>query len=166
MADTAKYVLEDLLRVRRVREDAAARQMAQRKATLVELNNELEIRKRELAEYQRWRLHREAELYAELLEQAIHRRDLDTLHHRLQKLRADENSCQARVTEMSERIQKEEEALEVDRQEYFKAYRSRDKLDQHKSLWIRDARKAQELADEKESEDFKNRLGSFAAAGV
>ena len=166
MAAGLKYELEDLLRVRLLREDAAARQMARRKAVLAELYNELETRKRELAEFQRWRQRREAELYAAIMEQEIHPRELDKLHHRLQKLRADENSHQAKVTETTERIQKEEQALEVDRQEYFKAYRNRDKLDQHKSLWIRDARKAQELAEEKESEDFKNRLGSLAATGV
>lgn len=153
------YELQDLLQVRRLREDAAAREWAQQKVTVANAEAELARVRRELSDYQAWRIRREAEMFEEVMNQPVRPKELDDLRFRIQKLRDKESTYASRVIESEEQLRGEQEKLEEDRQAYFSALRNREKLDEHKALWKCDAEKLREELEERETEDFKPAVG-------
>lgn len=166
MGAPQKYVLQDLLQVRRLREDAAAKKWAKQKEIVAELEKQLAVRRQELADYQAWRERREEEMFQEVVNQQIHHNDLNKLRFRIQKLRDEESGYRSRVLESENQLQSAKEQLEEDRSQYLAAYHQRDKLDEHKARWNQAAARERELAEEKEVEDFKNRMASLAAEGA
>lgn len=160
-----QYELQDLLQVRLLREDAAARELANQKTVVENVEKQLQRHRQELTDYQTWRVRREEELFEEIVNQRIHHKELEKLRFRIQQLRDEESRYQANVLESEARLQTEKQKLEEVRQQYFKAYHQRDKLDEHKALWTRAARQQREWAEEKEVEDFKNRMASLATEG-
>lgn len=165
-AARGKYVLEDLLQVRRLREEAAARQVAQRKANIERLSGRVTQLQTDLAEYRNWKAAREEELFAEVKKRAIHRKDLDKFHSRVQKLREKEREYEANIVDAENQLRAEQEALVEDRAQYLAAHRNRDKLDEHKRGWLANARKLVEIAEEKEVEDFRNRQLDLLESGA
>jgi hypothetical protein len=160
MGAPQKYALQDLLQVRRLREDNAAMQWARQKDVVAAVQTTLSRRRQELADYQAWRVRREEEMFREVVNQKIHPHDLDKLRFRIQKLRDEEISHQSGVLETENQIQVEKQKLEENRKQYYAAFHRRDKLDEHKALWTRAATREREMNDEKEVEDFKNHMAS------
>lgn len=161
-----KYVLQDLLNVRKLREDAAAKEWGRQKEVVAAAEVELAQRRKELEEYKTWRVQRENELFEEILDQTIQFKDLEDLRFRIQKLRDDESNYESRLIEAEERLRNEQQKLEEAREHYYEAYRQRDKLDEHKAMWVREAAKEQEVWEEKEMEDFKTRMQLLVADGA
>src|SRR5690606_14716604 len=92
-----KYPLEDLLRVRRFREDERANELTRRRKAVAEAEEQLERRKQELRDYVDWRIRREKELYDEVLRQEIAVKQLDDLKLNIQILRENELAYQERI---------------------------------------------------------------------
>lgn len=161
-----RYILEDLLNVRRLREDDATRRLTQCQQAVEDAQRDLEQRQQQLADYKTWRIRRENELFGEIIDRTVHTRDLEDLRFRLQKLRDDEGDYEAREIEAQKQLHTAQEDLELARDQYHEAWRERDKLDQHKVTWLQEQRRQQEIYEEKETEDFKCRAGFAALEGV
>lgn len=152
-----KYPLEALLGVRKFREDGAANEVTRCRRAVEEARELVEQRKRELQEYTEWRVKREAELYAEIMDQAIHVGELDDLKLKIQMLRDKELTLEDRIKEAERGVEAAQENLEKSIAQHRIAVRDREKIDEHKELWNQDQAKAAEAAAELEMEDFRVR---------
>lgn len=166
MASPQKYMLQDLLNVRLSREETAAKALARQKEVVAAVEKELARQRNKLREYKKWRAEQENELFAEIINQIIHSKDLEDLRFRIQRLRDDQAKLESQVLETANRLESEKQVLVESKQQYYDAYRQRDKLEEHKSAWIREAAREQEFQEEKEIEDFRNRSGLPAYEGV
>ena len=162
---THKYVLQDLLNIRKNREDQAATEWARQKERVSIAVHALERQRRELEDYKVQRAKREEELFNKVLKQLVRSRELEDLRFRVNALRDKENDYLARVIEAQEKVKSEQAKLEEDYQRYREMYRQREKLDEHKVLWKQQRAGDQEFAEERENEDFKNRAPLLAVEG-
>ena len=152
-----KYVLEDLLRVRRLREDTAASALARQRRRADEAERHVAQCKKELIEYVQWRIGREEAIYQEIMQQMIHRRDLDDLKSQIQVLRSNELPYKEKVLEAEKALAEVRKALEQAHAAHRLAMKKREKLDEHKKIWMEQAAKEEEYSAEKELEDFRTR---------
>lgn len=155
MAPAQKYLLQDLLNVRLLREDTAAKQWAVQKELVAKVERQLEKRRSELETYQRWRVQREVELYQQILEKKIHPKDLEALRFRIQKLRDEEHEYESRTLDTANQLQEEQARLATAKESYLNAYQQRSKLDEHKDLWVQEMQREKQFLEEKEIEDHR-----------
>ena len=155
---SVKYPLEDLLRVRKFREDAAANQLTHCRRAVEAAVRLVEERKRALKEYTEWRIQREAELYQEVLKQEVQLRALDDLKLKILELREREFAYQKQIHDAEQELQKAKAALEQAHRDYQEALRNTEKIDEHKGIWTEEMQKLIEELEEKELEDFHVRV--------
>lgn len=157
------YILEDLLRVRKFREDAAAAEMTRCRKLVAEAEELVGQRKKELKEYVQWRLQREEEMYQEVMQKSIHLNDLEDLKTNIQILRDDELKYEERIITAEKQLGEARQRLEQARAAYRQAVKNREKLEEHKALWLEEEQKAAEAQAEKEAEDIPFKSGSLVA---
>lgn len=152
-----KYPLEELLRVRRLREDDATNELTRRRREVEQAERMLEQRQRELEEYTAWRIQREAELYEQVIGKQVPLKALDDLKKDIQILRDQEITYQERIL-AAEKALAEAKARLVEAQAAYQATRKdRQKIDEHKGIWAAEAAREYEAGQELELEDFKVR---------
>ena len=151
---SSTYPLEDLLRVRKFREEAAASEVTKCRIAVEQAAQLLVDRQQALKEYIEWRIGREKELYEEILRQEIQLRKLDDLKLEIQQLRDRESVYEDQIHEAEKGLQQAQEALEGARAAYHEAYKNVEKIDEHKEIWAQEERKLSEEFEEKELEDF------------
>ena len=149
-----KYPLAELLRVRSLREEKMANEVSRCRLLVAEAEAMVEQRKRELVDYIAWRVGREEELYAQVMEQAIQRKELDELKLTIQILREKELNYEERIREAEKAVADALEALESAQRDHRAAIKARQKLDEHYGMWAQEVAKAVEYGLEKEMEDF------------
>lgn len=152
-----KYPLEDLLRVRRFREDEAQSQLTAARGQLEAAEAALDQAEQALAEYIQRRERREAELYDEIMLQEVSMKDLDDLKAAIATLREQQSGYEERVRQAHQDVAAATNALEAARQAYTEAVKNRRKIDEHKGLWTQQEHKRSEAEAEKEMEDFRVR---------
>ena len=153
-----KYPLEDLLRVRRFREEAAATEAMLRRRAVVEAEEDLQSRKRELEEYTHWRIRREAELYDQILGQQIQMKELDDLKLNVQILRAREDAYREQILTAKKTLADAETALTQATALHQTTVKDRQKIDEHRRMWQGEMEREAEARQEIELEDFRVRL--------
>jgi len=150
-----KYALEDLLRVRQFREDTAADLVVKRRAQVANAEQELASRHRELTEFSEWRVRQEESLYDKVINQQVVRKDLDELHAALEELKLEEQARQQKIVDAERTLEAARKALLDSQGAYRTVVKAREKLDEHKALWLQDALKEAEDFQDKELEDFR-----------
>jgi type III secretion protein O len=155
------YILEDLLRVRKFREDAAAAELTRCRKLVAEAEEQVELRKRELQEYVQWRLKREEEMYREVMQKPIHLNDLEDLKVSIQILRDDELKYEERIITAEKQLNEARQELEQAQAAYRQAVKDREKLEEHKEMWLEEEQKLQEAQAEKEIEDIPFKSGAL-----
>jgi len=152
-----RYPLEDLLEIRRVRQDRAQNEVVRKRHETDRANRKVEDRKREAADYRRWRLRKEDELYEEIRGKIVPLGELDDLKETVSGLRRREAALEKAVEEALEELEAAREELEKARERYREAVREARKIDEHKASWMEEALKERREAQEKEMEDFQLR---------
>ena len=152
-----KYELQDLLNVRKIREDNAAAEVTLRRQLVAEAEQNVVRRKQELQDYIQWRIQREQELYDSVMQQEVHLNDLEELKLDVQILRDKEHAYKEKIIEAEKQLKDAQDNLETAKQKYTEAVRNREKLDEHKKIWTEEAEKEQEFEAEKEMEDFRTK---------
>lgn len=166
MVGNKKYILQDLLNVRLMREEKAAEAWANQKEVVAAVEKELELQRRKLEDYKKWRVQRENELFEEIINQTIHSKDLEDLRFRIQCLRDDQGKLESQVLETVKRLEQERQTLAETKQHYFEAFQQREKIEEHKTAWTMEAARESEFREEKEIEDFRTRVGLMAVEGA
>ena len=150
-----KYALEDLLRVRRFREDKAAAEVVESREQLADAESQLEQRRQELQDHLQWRLRREEELYQEIMQREVHLKDLEDVKSRVQVMRDKDQSYQEKVITAKKKVDDAQRQLDTAREAHLLAVRNREKLDEHKSMWLDESHQELEAKAETEMEDFQ-----------
>ena len=150
-----KYQLEDLLRVRFIREEAARREVAQAKRRLEEAREELEKRKKQLKEYHEWRIKEEDRHYQKVHRKKVKHLKINQLKAEMAWMKKDEIKHEKNVDKAKEKCQEEEKKLEEARGIHFQTLRQLQKMQEHKRIWKLQSAKDREKAEDKETEEFK-----------
>lgn len=161
-----KYPLEDLLRVRRLREDAAARALSKQRLALEAAEKALHDWQRRLAEYVETRKRKTEELYREVMGLPTQKPRLDDLRMDLSVLAAKQSEMEDAVLTAEKNVDAEREKLRDAVRAYFLAASQREKLDRHKDDFRTEANRAAEKRAELELEDFRVRSLTGEAAHV
>jgi exonuclease VII small subunit len=149
--------LKDLLRIRHMREDAAASQCTSERKRVAAAEESLQSRQKAAADFHAWRLRREDELYAEVVRQPVHRGDLDELRSHIDHLRAEELALEAQVHEAEKHLKECQDALAKAHLAWQQAIRDREKISEHREQWVQEEARERETLAEKELEDFRVR---------
>lgn len=149
------YVLQDLLKIRLMREQWAKDELVKAQNVLEAAIKKVEQKKKELKDFRIWRIDEEKRLYAEIMLKHVKRTDIDGLKLNIAKLEKRELDHIQAVDDAEEERDKAKEALEKARVLYHLALVNVQKLEEHKATWMAEWTKEQELLVEKEMEDFK-----------
>lgn len=149
------YVLQDLLKIRLMREQRAKDELIKAQNVLEMAIRKVEQKEKELKDYRVWRVKEEDRLYAEVMNKRVKRMDIDGLKLNLAELERKELDHIQAIDDAKEEREKAKEALEEARTAYNIALVNKQKIEEHKTTWMITWNKEQELRAEKEIEDFK-----------
>lgn len=149
------YVLQDLLKIRMMREQWAKDELIKAQNVLEAAIKKVEKKKKELADFRIWRKKEEERLYAEVMLKHVKRTDIDGLKINIANLEKRELEHVQAVDDAEKEREQAKEALAQARSLYNLALVNVQKLEEHKETWMAQWSKEQELLVEKEMEDFK-----------
>lgn len=156
-----KYVLEDLLKVREFRQDAAAKEVTVAQYKLEEAEKLIHQKIKEKDEYLTWRKQREDQLYADIKGKNVSLRDLDDLKARIYMLRQRDLAFEKAIEDAKRAKQEAETKLEEAREAHKAAAKDRQKIEEHKKIWMEEAQLEEAEKEEKEMEDFQVKKKGF-----
>ena len=149
------YVLENLLRVRQHRKDAAGSQVRAKSYALENADRLVQQTRQQLDEYVVWRVKTEDTLYEEVKSQQISLKELDDLKIKVLLLREKQTFLEKELFEARSAREAAEKKLDEARKAYQEKQREMMKIEEHKKIWLTETRKQQELSREKEMEEFR-----------
>lgn len=155
------YVLKELLKIRVMREQWAKNALIKAQNVLEAAIRKVEEKKKELEDYRVWRKEEEKRLYAEVMKKKVKRFDLDALKLKLADLEKKELEYIQAIDDAKAEREKAKEAVEAARVAYNLTLVGVQKLEEHRAGWMAEWTKEQEMAAEKEMEDFKTRKVDF-----
>ncbi|MEJ5301181.1 MAG: YscO family type III secretion system apparatus protein [Thermodesulforhabdaceae bacterium] len=153
-----KYVLDDLLRIRLLREERAERELLMRRQ---ELNNAIRFlreREEDLARYRLWRPLEEEKLFKEVQNKLVKREDVENLRIKIGLLREREIAKEGEVQEAKRKLQEAENLFNKAKNSYREALQGRQKIEEHRKVWLLEAKKQEEEKSDKELEEFSSTI--------
>lgn len=148
------YPLQELLRIRELRERNAEVEVKRCKKRLEDAVAALKKRQAELADYTTWRIGEEERLFMEILEKFISLAEVEKYKQSILSLRGREVQYQERIIEAEQHIAQCNEALDAAREARLTAMKERMKIDEHRARWQEDESILAERAEELELEEF------------
>ena len=152
-----KYPLEDLRRIRGMREDRAARLVARERQALAAARSETGRREQVLANFVHHRPEEEEALFRRVARRSVRKLDVD-------EFRAGIEALQARETELAQDVERArlEQAEAQKRSEQAEADHRRrvselDRLNEHKERWEEEQALEMTMREERELEDHTSR---------
>lgn len=148
------YLLQDLVRVRELREDRASKALTVARRRTREAEQALEDRRRELAEYREWRLQEEERLVQSIMLKKVKLGEITDLRLEIIGLRERELEFTDRVHRAEADLTKAREEEEAARQAHKKATQELEKLLGHREEWEQEQSREAERAADLELEEF------------
>ncbi len=150
-----KYALQDLLKVRELREEAASKAVAKAQDKLKACEQYLEKKRKELADYKEWRPQEEKRMYDKIMKKEISQEKLREVKADIAVLRDREVAIEKEVEEAEVAVQEAEQGLQKAKDDHKASMRELEKIKEHKDIWIEEAKKEEEFAMDKELEEFR-----------
>ena len=162
------YPLESLLSLRRFREESTGRRVA---AAQSECRVAEEAVKKEEEALERWRVWNAKEVsrrYEGLIGQKTTIGGLENFHRSLASLASEELEREMSLDDARKRSDAARRTLEESKKAALQARKSCAKMEKHRSLWMEEAKKLEEQAQDRALEEFKpvNRFGAEAPDGA
>ena len=162
------YPLESLLSLRRFREESTGRRVA---AAQSECRVAEEAVKKEEEALERWRVWYAEEVsrrYEGLIGQKTTIGGLENFHRSLASLASEELEREMSLDDARKRSDAARRTLEESKKAALPARKSCAKMEKHRSLWMEEAKKLEEQAQDRALEEFKpvNRFGAEAPDGA
>lgn len=151
------YPLQDLLRVRILREDRAMEAILSAQRKVEESHRYLEDQKEALANFHQFRLTEEVRLYDTIIGKIVEQDFVDETMAQINELRHQEKLHEKRVEEAKENLKKAQDNLIQAKKNYQNAVKSRQKIEEHRVIWLEAFQKEQDFYAEKELEDLKGK---------
>lgn len=150
----AKYVLEDLLYIREMREQMAKDQMSKARRHVAEMIELVKQRKKELEEYKEWRVKEEERLYEEVMNTEVKKVELDELRSKIANIRNKELDYVQAIDVARDKREEAKKALEEAKLLYKQAQLNREKIEEHKEVWMEEWKREQMRLEDIEMEEF------------
>lgn len=150
----ATYPLGPLLRTRKFREDAAAREVAKAFGAVRAAKERLEAAREEWRRYREWRPGEEVRLFELLRGKVLPQSSLDRHREDIEALRNGELSREEACALAEAEVKKAEAEAAKAQAAHADAVRDRRKIEEHRERWRAEEAKRVEAAEEAELEDF------------
>lgn len=158
-----KYILEDLLQIRQLRERESLKNLKLKKKELENAILLIQKRKDELTEYITWRIEKENELYDSIINMNVSVNELNSLRESIAILKEKDLIIQKKILDAEEQKKKSEKEVENAKILYSKAVKDTKKIAEHKKIWIAEMQKNAEKAAEAELEDLHFKIQTIGA---
>lgn len=159
-----RYPLEELLDVRRFREEAAERDARLARERVQEAKRDLEEKTKALDAWRRWREEEVERRYAAILGKRMTIEKLDAFNRSLAALALEEVALAQALDEARARCAELEKAFEAAKAAAKRARKNTAKIEAHRNIWREEAKKAAERAADLEFEDFRPVVDRGASA--
>ncbi len=157
-----RYIFEDLIDIRAVREDRAAKDASAKRARLEAAQALVERAKKELDDFRVWRVTEKDRLYDQVLRKVIRRSGLDQLKEMLAALDEKEALYMQRIQSAGRAVDDAKVAYDESRAAWRDARANLEKLEEHKSSWLKEEAIEAERHEDLEMEEFgTKRLGGI-----
>jgi flagellar biosynthesis chaperone FliJ len=150
----AKYILEEMLRVRNFRKDAAEKALKQAQRLVEEGRENLKNAEKALADYKIFMDKECDRLYKKIIMQKVKKGAVDELHYAVKVMKSKLVTYEQNIETAKDNLAKAEKNLEEKRAILKEATKNVEKIQSHKEAWIAEAAKEEELVQDKELEEF------------
>jgi|YelNatPaOPRAMG01_1025707.scaffolds.fasta_scaffold01323_8 type III secretion protein O len=151
-----KYVLEDLLRIRLLREEKAERELLIRRQELDKARKLLLEREEELAHYRQWRPPEEERLFKNIQNRIVKSEDIENLRLQIALLRGKEIALEGAVEEAKKQLREAQWLFDEATNSYREALQGRQKIEEHRKVWRLEEKRKDEAMSDKELEEFSS----------
>ncbi|PTY05033.1 hypothetical protein DB346_02425 [Verrucomicrobia bacterium LW23] len=152
-----KYALQDLLRLRKLREADAGNAVTRARKAVAAAEEALAAQKKALEDYRAHRIREEDRLYNSVINKQVQLLDLDEVKQAIAWLRERELLEIKKVTEAELAVTQAKEALAKAQAHYQQAVRDSQKIEEHKAMALAEWQQEQELIADRELEEFTPR---------
>lgn len=149
------YELQEILRVRVLRERGARNELLKATNFVKECEEKLKKAEKKLEEYIEWRKKEEDRLYAEIMLKKVKREQITDLKQEIANLRDKENTLKDDIKKAEEAVEKAKEKLKQAKAVHIRSLVDLEKINQHKETWMEDFNKEEERKAESEFEEFQ-----------
>jgi type III secretion protein O len=150
----AKYILEEMLRVRNLRKDTAERDLKQAQRLLEEAKENVNKAEKTLADFRIFMEKESERLYKKIIMQKVKKGSVDELHYAVKVLKNKLIGHEQNLEAAKDNLVKAEKNLEEKREALQEANKNVEKIKCHKEDWMREMTKEEELLLDKELEEF------------
>ncbi|MDR2436367.1 MAG: type III secretion protein [Puniceicoccales bacterium] len=156
----AKYILEDILRVRNFRKDVAEKNLTQAQRLVVEAEENVKRAEQALEEFKVFIVTESDRLYKEVIGQKVKKLSVDGLNAALRALKNKLFDYEKNVENEKENLEKAKKNLAEKRIALQEANKNIEKISAHKESWIKEAKHEEEMLADKELEEFTGKKQS------
>lgn len=157
-------MLEELLRIKRIRERDAEAAVRSAERKLAEARDAVRAAEKAVSDHHEFRLKEEIRLFEEIRGASIHVRDFDDMKHAVAMLRQKEADLEESVAEKTKAVAPAEQALRAAQDAYREAKKATMKFEELVSLQRAEAEKAATFREEAETEEVVEAVVGAAAA--
>ena len=154
----AKYVLEQLLDIRKKRADDMAQQVTKARSDLQEAEDSRDKAKQILEDFVAGMPEKKARLYAAVMNVVVKREQLDKLKEALADLERQRLVLAEKLEKAEQDVVQANQALEQAQKNLLAATKNKMKLDTHKDIWLEEEKRIEAENEEKELEDLHNKI--------
>ena len=152
----AKYELQDLLRIRNMRKDRAQEDLLKARKQLQEAEKSLQEKKDKEAEFIEKKPEFIELIYKNMLQKVQFKKNyMDVVNLKLGKLDEHQMKLAIEVEKAQNKYEEAQKNVATCKENLQKARVNLDKIEEHKKIWVEEQNALEELAQDKELEDFK-----------
>ncbi|WP_067520318.1 type III secretion system stalk subunit SctO [Endozoicomonas ascidiicola] len=147
-------MLKELLKVKKIREESAEREVHRCEDILEQRKKDVADRKRELTEYIDWRCKEEQQLYDNIMNTSVVQNDLDKLKQKVAIMREKDVAMEEAISEAEKQVVSAEEALESAKEKHVQAKLAVEKFEEFCKVQDEEAAKEALRLEDLEMEEF------------
>ena len=151
------YALQPMLRIREVREDKAQTALAGARRVRREAERTREAREKDFAKFEETKEERRDRVFAPIMGVPVTRDEIDIARETVSGIDEEGVLLHDGVVRAKAELEAREKESEQARGRHIVAMRDHEKIEQHKSVWREEDRRAQEYAADAELEEFTGR---------
>ena len=150
----SRYPLQDMVFVRTHREDKASKAVTAARRAVLEAEQFLAAKQKELQDYSAWRVAEEERLISSIMRRPVKLGDITDMRLEISAMRERELDYMDQVHKAEGEVDRAKEALEQAKQAYKKATQDLEKLVEHRVAWQHEQNLETERLADLELEDF------------
>lgn len=155
------YPLKDILKVRKLKQDAALNKLNEQKKRVKKAEEKVEKQKWRIEEFKKWLPKEEERLYDQIIGKSVQKAEVNDIKARIESHRDRLAQHHDRLEKFKEEVKQAKEDLEAARKAYQDITYNIEKILQHQESWLAEYQKEVQAAQEKEVEDIPFRKKEF-----